>query len=331
MARRSRPGSRVALRGLALGALLGASLGGSAALAGGQVLARVGAIAIDVPAFQRRAALVSALDWPALGSSWPERRRRLLEDVLIADALLAQSAARAAPGLLTARDRALALALEVELQRQTAAPASAAELEAYVSRHRRELTIPRALSLWRILVGSEAEARALITTLTPPNEAVFSRLARDVSIDRATHMRAGNLGRVFADGDTAVPELRVSPGLFAAAERVRDGELVPEPVAEGAAFAVLWRRSSHPERSLPASEVRRRVDARVADERRARLGDELLAGLRRAHLADHHPERLAAYAPSFAEPPSPPPRPVLAEQPSGPVRLAPEPTDRGLR
>jgi peptidyl-prolyl cis-trans isomerase C len=312
--------------------LVGLLLGAGLALADAAVLARVGPIAIDVPAFQRRAELVAELDWARLGSSWPEQRRHLLEDVLVPEALLAQSAAQAAPALPASRDRALALALEVELRRQAAAPAGADELEAYAARHRRELTTPRALSLWRILVPSEADARALITRLGPPTEATFSRLARDSSIDLATRMRAGNLGLVFADGDTAVPELRVSPALFAAADRVRDGEIVPEPVAEGAAFAVLWRRASHPERTLPAPELARLLDARLADERRARLTDELIAGLRRTQLVEYHPEHALAYAPHFEEPPASARRRVLAEQqPSGSVRLAPEPTLRGLR
>jgi peptidyl-prolyl cis-trans isomerase C len=310
--------------------LLGLLVSGLA-LADTDVLARVGAIAIDVPAFQKRAALVAAVDWATLGASWPEQRRRLLDDVLIPEALLAQDLP-ASPGPPTARARALALALEAELRRQASAPAGAAELAAYADRYRRELSTPRALTLWRILVPSEADARALIARLTPPTEAAFSQLARDGSIDLATRMRAGNLGRVFADGDTAVPELRVSPVLFAAAERVGDGELVPEPVAEGSAFAVLWRRASHPERMLPAGDVARLADTRLGDERFARQSAELLAGLRSKELVDYHPERVAGYAPRFEEPPTGARRWALPrEAERGAVRLAPEPTDRGLR
>lgn len=301
------------------------------ALASGDVLARVGSIVIDRASFERRAARLAAPYWPALGPSWAEQRRRLLDDVLVADALLAESlATAAAPGAPAARDRALALALEDELARAAAGPVDAAELAAYAARHARELASPRSLLLWRILLPSEAEARATIASLTPPTEAAFSRLARDVSTDTATRMRAGNLGRVFADGDTAVPELRVSPALFAAADRVRDGELVAEPVAEGAAFAVVWRRASYPERRLPAPELERWLTARLLDERRATSREALLVALRREFLADHHPERAASYAPVFTEPASPRAR-IAPEPPRAAVRLAPEPTDRGLR
>ena len=38
--------------------------------------------------------------------------------------------------------------------------------------------------------------------------------------------------------------MRVDPGLFAAADKVKDGELVKEPVKEGTKFAVIRRRGS---------------------------------------------------------------------------------------
>jgi peptidyl-prolyl cis-trans isomerase C len=47
--------------------------------------------------------------------------------------------------------------------------------------------------------------------------------------------------------------VRFDPVLFAAAARVKDGEMVGEPVKEGDAFAVVWRRGT-----LPA--VRRSVE-----------------------------------------------------------------------
>jgi hypothetical protein len=253
----------------------------------------------------------------------------LLEEVLIADALLAESGAQPALGLPAARDRALGVVLEAELAREASAAPSAARAQAYRDRHQRELTTPRSLSLWRILVSSEADARALIASLSPPTEAAFSRLARDRSLDTATRMRAGNLGRVFADGDTLVPELRVAAGLFAAADRVGDGELVAEPVAEGSAHAVVWRRASHPERALASAEVEALVAARLADERRAELTEALLQALRREHLAEYHPERVLGHEPRFEQPRNG--RPVAPEGPRRPARLAPEPTERGLR
>jgi peptidyl-prolyl cis-trans isomerase C len=314
---------------LAVLAALAASAGGLA-LAGGAPLALVGPMQIDADLFRLRAARVPALDWPELGADWPEQRRRFLE-ALIAEALLALVAERA-PLAAAARERALARTLDAAIvQEASQLTPSAAEVRAYRERHAREFETPRALGLWRILLASEADARAVIGELATPTPEAFSRLARERSLDRATHMRAGNLGLVAADGQTAVPELRVSPALFAAAERVRDGELVPEPVAEGEHFAVVWRRSTHGPSALPEAEVDAIIAARLAEARASTARQHLLEALRREHLGEYHPDAAGAYEPSFPEASARRPR-MRFETPSAtPPRLRPEPTDRGLR
>jgi peptidyl-prolyl cis-trans isomerase C len=294
-------------------------------------LARVGPLAIDAAMFRRRAARALAQDLVALGAAWPERRRRFLEEVLIPEALLAIGGEREASALPPARDVALAQALAAAVVRAAAsATPSGADVLAYYTREREQLGAPRALTLWRILLATEAEARTVIKQLAPPTTATFGRLARERSLDRATFMRSGNLGLVGADGQTRVPELRVSPALFAAADRVRDGELVPEPVPEGEQFAVVWRRASHAPDAPSLAEATPRIRARLAEERAASALDTLLAALRREHLVDHHPERVAAYEPRFPEASAPRPR-TLDARGGAPARLVPTQTDRGLR
>jgi peptidyl-prolyl cis-trans isomerase C len=143
-------------------------------------------------------------------------------------------------------------------------------------------------------------------------------------------MRAGNLGRVAADGQTHMPELRVLPALFAAADRVQDGELVGAPVPEGDGFAVVWRRASHPARESSPADVATTIAARLSEQRSAAARAELIATLRREHLTEHQPERVASFEPRFPEPGALRPR-QSGELPSRPVRLLPELTDRGLR
>ena len=314
-----------------LASLLAGSLLGPLAAADTDTLARVGAFSIDAATFQRRAALVAAREWPELGNSWPEQRRRFLDGVLIAEGLLGAAAEQAAPALQGARDRALARALAAELAAEVSrVEPSEADTAAYRERYRAELATPRTLGLWRILLDSEADARAVIAQLSPLTEAAWSRLARERSTDRATNMRAGNLGRVAADGQTHMPELRVSPALFAAAEQVRDGELVGAPVREGDAFAVVWRRASHAAREASPGAVAAGAAARLAEERFAAARAQLLDRLRRDHLAGYRPELAASFEPRFAEPGSMLPR-LGAELEVRPVRLRPELTDRGLR
>jgi peptidyl-prolyl cis-trans isomerase C len=303
------------------------------AAADSATLASVGPERIDADGFRARAARVAAPAWTELGASWPEQRRGFLERVLIPDALLALEAERAPQALPSARDVALARALGAALE--LPAP-SAAEIDADYAQHRRELETPRALGLQRILVRTEAEARAAIAQLKPLTPAAFSRLARDISIDHATHMRAGSLGFVSADGYTQMPELRVSPALFAAADAVRDGELVPEPVPEGDAFAIVWRRWSRPARLPEPAQARRAIQSRLEGARRASALRELITTLRSQHLRDYSPEPVAGLSPRFDERAAAAAGRVRAgASPDAPVaaprQIVPALTDRGLR
>lgn len=315
-----------------------AALGAPLALAADEVLARVGDRVLDGARFQARAATLPAARWPQLGASWPERRRRLL-DVLI-DELLLSVADEQRPALPSARDSALARALRAELSVEPvavpsagapAAPSapSAPSAPAAPSASADEAGQPRALELFRILVHTDAEARVLRQQLAEPSVARFGQLARSASIDGATSMRAGYLGWVADDGQTDVPELRVAPELFRAAEAAADGELLREPVREGEAFAVVWRRASRPGRTPSDAEREQGRAARLAEEALAAAERALLDGLRRDRLDDYHPERLADFEPSFPEQgrraPAPSPPALVAPW------LTPVPTDRGLR
>ncbi|HEU4583503.1 MAG TPA: peptidyl-prolyl cis-trans isomerase [Polyangiaceae bacterium] len=295
-------------------------------------LARVGARSLDAGLLLARLARLLPEQRARFGASWPEQRRQFLERELIPEALLEQGAARDDRRLGSPRDLALSRALQSGLEQQAALTSvSDAEVAEYYGQHRARYEAPRSISIWRILVRQEADARALLRELGQPSESTWSRLARERSIDTATHMRSGSLGFVAADGQTHLPQVRVSPALFAAAERVRDGELVPEPVAEGDAFAVVWRRAS---RSAQASQI----GAVAADIRgllvHARQVSELQAlteRLRKDALHDYQPGLLAGFEPRVSEALEPgqpaPPSPL----PARPVSLSPRRTDSGLR
>jgi hypothetical protein len=320
---------RGAARGRQLGPVLLAALGLGVPLvwAEGDVLARVGSLVVDGARFRARLATLPGELWGELGATWPERRRRVL-DLLIDEALLATAAERE-PALPSGRDLALARALRLELATEVPAP-SAAELEAWAARSPDEPSAPRALELFRILVHTDDEARALIRELgAVDRRSRFGQLARERSIDESTKERSGYLGWVAADGQTDVPELRVAPELFLAAESAADGALLGEPVRELDAFAVVWRRASRPARASDTVEVARERGARWADEQRAGAERRLLETLRSERLREHHPERLSGFEPSFVELPRRAPA-----APDAVIRwpwLQPVPTDRGLR
>jgi peptidyl-prolyl cis-trans isomerase C len=300
------------------------------------VLARIGPLAIDAPELGAHAARLLPAQRAQLGPDWREQRRRLLQEVLVPQALLQVEAARVDRGLLSARDRALAdaltLALESEALARGVAPAQLASRQA----EQGQRDTQRTLLLWRILLRSEAEALALLKELGPPSESAWTRLARERSIDRATHMRSGSLGYVAASGQTHMPQVRVSPALFAAASQVEDGQLVPRPVPEAGEFAVVWRRASSapptPSSSPPP------VDP-ASTELGALLVSEAVASEARALTQRLRAERLRGYRPELIEGLTPrsgaalePAKPGGGAPVGGrPVTLAPRPTDSGLR
>ena len=99
--------------------------------------------------------------------------------------------------------------------------------------------------MWRILTDDEALAKKILSESKGVDGIKrWSQFARDSSLDKATHLRNGDLGFIHADGNTDTPTLRVDPALFAAADKLRDGELAAEPIKEGTHFAVIWRRGS---------------------------------------------------------------------------------------
>ena len=121
------------------------------------------------------------------------------------------------------------------------------EIAGFYAQNLARFDTPERIGVFRILCSSEAEAKEVIAVARGSSGLTrWKELARDKSLDKATAYRSGNLGFLAADGTSSEVSVRVDPALFAAASRVRDGEIVAEPVAEGPAFAVVWRRGSTP-------------------------------------------------------------------------------------
>jgi hypothetical protein len=297
--------------------------------ADGALVLRAGSVSVDAQAFSRRMALLSPTQLAALGARWAEQRRRFLDEVLIPEALL-EGQARQSPALSTAADAALAQALLTDLLARARDQVTEAELASYYEQHRDQFETPSSILIWRIRVPSEPRARELIAQLRTPNSADFRRLAREHSSDSATAMRGGSLGYVASDGQSHLPEVRVSPALFAAASRVKDGELVGEPVVEGAELAVVWRRATRPAQAQSLADAAEEVAALLAEEKLGVETRALLERLRAAEVTAHQPGLLEGFEPRELPAPrrAPGPRAPAALRP---VRLEPQMTDRGLR
>lgn len=215
------------------------------------VVARVGARVITAADLERRIASVPPFQLRGFGRTAAEVRRNFLDRVMIREILFAEGAAdQKIAELPEVQDRIRGLLRGVmigSIRQNTAAssPISAAEVRAYYEANRAKYNTPARVAVWRIVVASEQDARAVIDDmkkdLTPKR---WTDIAREKSLDKTNNMRSGNLGFVSPDGSTTEPEIKVGAEVLAAVNAVKDGELVPEPVKEEGRFAVLWRRQS---------------------------------------------------------------------------------------
>lgn len=230
--------------------LLGASLGVVAlAHAEGDVVATVGKETVSRAELERRVRAVPALQLATFGKSPAEQRRAFLDRVVVPELLFAQAAAAddvaKRPELRVRLDDALRAALMADLRREAEREIGDAEVSRYFEENRAKLDVPERIHVHRIVVATKEEADAVLAIAKKPGgEREWQKLARERSLDKATHERGGDVGFLSADGQSHEVTVKAEPELFAAARRVKNGELVQEPVPIDGKFAVVWRRGS---------------------------------------------------------------------------------------
>ncbi len=300
-------------------------------------VAHVGAEAVGADALVRRLAKIPDFQREALGATPDLLKHHVLEAELIPDLLYAQEAARLKLDQSPrARERSRELlreAMERQLRRETAAakPVTADEIKAYFEANRSRFETPRRLHLWRILTDDEALAKKIVAECKGVDGIQhWTQFARDSSLDKATHLRNGDLGFVHPDGDTDTPTLRVDPALFAAADKLTDGELLPEPLKEGTHFAVIWRRGSMKAVTRSVTQEEGSIRQVLERKRVEQARDELLGRLRTQYVSADNEAPLETFHYSDNGLPARPgaPRPDHAA-PAGSV--APAPGERGER
>jgi hypothetical protein len=148
-----------------------------------------------------------------------------------------------------------------------------------LKKHERDFEKPLRIRIFRILVSTEEAAKDVLGKLKATTTiADFRKLARDLSIDRATNERGGDLGFVWPDGSTDVPQVSADPALYTAARELVDGEFSKAPVKEGKHFAVLWRRGTLPAQ-LAEESSRDLARVRLLEENAASAAASLLSQL----------------------------------------------------
>jgi peptidyl-prolyl cis-trans isomerase C len=242
-----------------------------------------------LPSFQRR----------ALGASEELRVRSFIDRWLVPELLFSQAPiakqARSTPHLQATEKAMLRRALlsRVRQDLDSRVPVTNDEVRAYFEAHRELFDLPERLRLYRILLPDQKSAEELIQKLkNTPDFDAWRNTAREKSVDEATRMRGGELGFVSADGHTDVPELQTNPALFAAAARLKDGELAREPIREGDKFAVLWRRGHTPAQHGDLAGHQEAIRAHLKHTRAEAAVQALLSELKAKHVRDVRPEAL---------------------------------------
>lgn len=252
---------------------------------GEKVVARVGESTITVRELERRLSETPAGVLAKFGSTDAEIRRNFLEQVVVGDALLAEEArARGLDKRRDVRDRTLgALRAMMLFDAASIKPDDITddEVREHFEANKAKFAVPKRVGIYRILVGSESDAQAILAELgESPDPKKWNDLARDKSLDKSNHLRGGNLGFVAEDGSTGQAENRVDPALYKAASAVKDGALVPLPVKEGERWAVVWKRQTMNAGSRSLEVEAPSIRAAIADERKRAAVQALLDKLR---------------------------------------------------
>ncbi len=285
------------MRHIASLALLGAV--GLASSASAQVddpvVVRIGSVELKQSNVERRLRDVPAFKLRQYGNTPEAIKRAFVERDLVPEVLLGLDTkledAMRQPTIRAevnqAKLQALQSALRHELKQKS--PVTDADIAKYYKDHESRFKTPERIKLWRILLPSEEAAQAVLKQVKAKGDVkTWSQVAREKSIDKATNMRDGDLGFVLPSGLTNVPRVRVERSLYEAAKSLKNGEIAPEPIAEGKGFAVVWRRGSlnAVERSLESESpnIRRLLER----ERTKKQLDELVKGLVEAHVKDRN-------------------------------------------
>jgi peptidyl-prolyl cis-trans isomerase C len=264
------------------------------------VVARVGPATITVGELEDRFAQVPAFQRAGLGATPAAARRQFLVEVMVHDDLLTAAAEEARLGetppaayqIERARSAATIRAIRARIGPAAAIPMQ--DVERYYDDNRARYDAPERYQLWRILCKTREEAQSVLEIAQrEATPAKFADLARERSLDKATSLRGGNLGFVTAEGTSNEPGLRLDPAVVRAAQTVRDGAFVPQPVAEGSYFSVVWRRGTIPPSKRTVGDVAAQIRDILWKARVKKETDDLVASLRVAHVRDENASLLS--------------------------------------
>lgn len=259
-----------------------------------KIAVRVGSRTVTVGELEDRLAEIPPFQAVTFGATREEIVKAYVDQVIVRDLVLGAGAEE------RKLDEALPTRHQLQRTRSTAtlralrsgdlkSPAQIPmeDVKKYYEENRSRFDSPERVNLWRILCKTHEEADKVLADakkdLTIPR---YNDLARDHSIDKATNFRGGNLGFVAPDGASNEAGVKVDPVLVKAASAVKDGELVPQPVAEGTGYAVIWRRTTVPATRRTLEEATAQIRSTLYRERTEAAEKKLIDELRAKHVRD---------------------------------------------
>jgi peptidyl-prolyl cis-trans isomerase C len=271
----------------------GAAPGDLTAARRGRTVLTVGSRKVTVGELEDHLAGIPPYQKEMFGTSRDAIARAYVDQVLTRDLVLAAGAEQRGLHQQLPTSQLLSRALSSATLRKTRStyPSAAAipmeDVTKYYEDNRSRFDSPERINLWRILCKTREEATTVLDAARRDSSiAKYNDLAREHSIDKATNMRGGNLGFVGPDGASNEAGVKVDPALVKAAQSVKDGELVPQPVAEGTAFAVVWRRGTVPPNRRSVDEASAQIRAALFRERTELAEKKLIDELRAKHVKE---------------------------------------------
>jgi peptidyl-prolyl cis-trans isomerase C len=265
------------------------------------VVAKVGDRTVTAGELEDRLAGVPRFQLQTFGGSADAIRMKFLQDVIVPEVLFARAAEEKSALDDLALEHARLRALSGATQRATRATLGRAsdvpmdDVRAYYTQHKDHYDTPERISVWRILCKTREEAvQVLDAAKKDTTPTGFMQLARDHSLDKATSMRGGNLGFLAPDGTSNEAGLKADPALVKAVSAVKDGELVPAPVAEGAYFSVAWRRGTVGAMKRTVDEVKEQIRDTLYKQKIEDAQKALLDDLRARELKEFNPDLVNA-------------------------------------
>ena len=258
-----------------------------------KVVLTVGTRTVTVGELEDHLAGIPTYQITTFGASREAVARAYVEQVLVRDLVLAAGSEKRGLDKELPAKQLLERALSSATLRKSrsAYPSAAAipmdDVRRYYEENRSRFDSPERINLWRILCKTREEAVTVLETARrEPTIAKYNDLARDHSIDKATNMRGGNLGFVGPDGASNEAGVKVDPALVKAAQAVKDGDIIPQPVAEGAWFAVVWRRGTVPANKRSVEESAAQIRAALFRERTETNEKKLIDDLRAKNVKE---------------------------------------------